>query len=218
MMQNEENISPQEVDKLMVRTSIQLLTFSLYEVNGLIGQMTHDLISPFSAISAGLEMGPTQGDDIWNLITRSKQQMSNLLELFRDLFGSGNLTVCETKKLLAHLFGDRFSFSSSSDALLEVYPRIALGLCFWLVRQAIYKKGAVRVRNTPEYIEFTLSDTHLVESSRQDQVLMQGEHPVSGGDFYACFVYHLLRNAHLQVHIERSIEKLVLKLAARSST
>ena len=63
-------------------------------------------------------MAPTPGDDIWNLITRSKQQMAELLEVFRDLFGSGNLTVCETKKLLSYICGRRFSFSLSSDALL----------------------------------------------------------------------------------------------------
>lgn len=218
MMQNEENIGPQEVDKFMVYTSTEVPTFSLYEVNGLIGQITHDLISPFSAISAGLEMAPTQGDDIWNLITRSKQQMAELLEIFRDLFGSGNLTVCETKKLLSHLCGNRFSFSLSSDALLEVYPRIALGLCFWLVRQAVSKKGTLAVRNTPDYIAFTLSDTHVVGTSRQDHILMRGEKAVSGVDFYACFIYHLLCNAHLQVHIERSTEKLTLQLGARSRT
>ena len=218
MMQNEENIGPQEVDKFMVYASTEIPTFSLYEMNGLIGQITHDLISPFSAISAGLEMSPTQGDDIWNLITRSKQQMSDLLEVFRDLFGSGNLTVCETKKLLSHLWGTRFSFSLSSDALLEVYPRIALGLCFWLVRQAVSKKGTVVIRNTPEYIEFTLSDTHLIGTSRQDNILMRGEKAVSGVDFYACFIHHLLYDAHLQVHIERSTEQLILKLGAHAST
>ena len=216
MMQNEKNIVPQELDKLMVHTALEVPTFSLYEVNGLISQITHDLISPFSAIAAGLEMGPVKGDDIWGLITRSKQQMSELLELFRDLFGNGNLSVCETKKLLSHLCGNRFSLSLSSDALLEVYPRIALGLCFWLVRQAVSKKGTLVVRNTQEYITFTLSETHIVENSRQDNILMRGEKAISGADFYAAFIYHLLRNAHLQVQIARSTERLILQLGAHS--
>lgn len=198
----------------MVHASLEERNFSLTEVSGLVAQMMHDLISPFSAISAGIEMTPQPGDEIWQLITRSKCQLTGLLEVFRDLFGSSKLSFVETEILLKHILTDRFSFSMSSNALIEVYPRIALGLCFWLVRQAISKRGSIVVNNTSEYVEFVLSGTNILPSSKQDTVLMRGETATSGAEFYAYFLYQLLQEAILQVKIVRSVQNITVRLEA----
>ena len=65
--------------------------FSVSEVSGLVAQIIHDLISPFSAVSAGIEMMPPHNDEVWSLVFRSKQQLTDLLEVFRDFFGSQSL-------------------------------------------------------------------------------------------------------------------------------
>ncbi|PPE03811.1 hypothetical protein [Holospora curviuscula] len=189
--------------------------FSVSEVSGLVAQIIHDLISPFSAISAGIEMTPSPGDEVWPLILRSKQQLAELLEIFRDFFGSEALSVHQTKMLLKRMFRDRFTCVMPSDALIEVYPRIGLGICFWLVRQAISKKGSIEIHNTPKHIIFSLTNTTVLPTCHQDLVLMQGHHPNSGTEYYAYFVYTLLQEAYLQIHIARSTQGLVLHLKSR---
>ena len=102
-----------------------------------------------------------------------------------------------------------------SDALIEVYPRIALGLCFWLIRQAISKKGSIEIHNTPHHIVFSLTNTTVLPTCRQDLVLMQGHRSTSGTEYYAYFVYKLLQEAYLQVHIIRSTQGIILHLKSR---
>ncbi|GAJ45776.1 hypothetical protein HE1_00085 [Holospora elegans E1] len=190
--------------------------FSLSEVTGLVAQMMHDLISPFSAISAGIEMTPSPGDEVWALIFRSKQQLTELLEIFRDFFGSETPSIADAKLLLKRIFKDKFTCVMPSDALIEVYPRITLGLCFWLVKQAVSKKGAIEIHNTPQHIIFSLAETTILPSCRQDLILMQGKPATSGVEYYAYFVYQLLKEAYLQVHVIRSNQGIVLHLKSKN--
>ncbi|ETZ06858.1 hypothetical protein P618_200970 [Holospora obtusa F1] len=192
--------------------------FSLSDVTGLIAQMMHDLISPFSAISAGIEMMPPPGDEVWTLIFRSKQQLIELLEIFRDFFGSQSPSVSDAKILLKRIFKDQFICNMPSDALIEVYPRITFGLCFWLVKQAVSKKGTIEIRNTPQHIVFSLTQTVILPNCKQDIILMQGKPATSGAEFYAYFVYQLLKEAFLQVHVIRSNQGIILHLKSNEET
>ncbi len=72
-------------------------------------RLCHDLISPTSAVNAGLELmeEQTDRDDALGLIIRSAKQVTRRLAFYRSAFGaSGVTTLAEARELAAGLLAD----------------------------------------------------------------------------------------------------------------
>ena len=75
----------------------------------LCSRLCHDLISPASAVNAGLELMEEQpdSDDAMDLIIRSAKQVTRRLAFYRSAFGAGGVTTLpEARKLAAGLLAD----------------------------------------------------------------------------------------------------------------
>ena len=75
----------------------------------LCSRLCHDLISPASAVNAGLELMEEQpgDDDALNLIIRSAKQVTRRLAFYRSAFGAGGVTTLpEARDLAAGLLAD----------------------------------------------------------------------------------------------------------------
>ena len=75
----------------------------------LCSRLCHDLISPASAVNAGLELMEEQpgNDDALDLIIRSAEQVTRRLAFYRSAFGAGGVTTLgEARDLAAGLLGD----------------------------------------------------------------------------------------------------------------
>ena len=75
----------------------------------LCSRLCHDLISPASAVNAGLELMEEQpgDDDALNLIIRSAKQVTRRLAFYRSAFGAGGVTtLAEARDLAAGLLAD----------------------------------------------------------------------------------------------------------------
>jgi histidine phosphotransferase ChpT len=75
----------------------------------LCSRLCHDLISPASAVNAGLELMEEQpgNDDAQDLIARSAKQVTRRLAFYRSAFGAGGVTtLTEARDLAAGLLAD----------------------------------------------------------------------------------------------------------------
>ena len=75
----------------------------------LCSRLCHDLISPASAVNAGLELMEEQpgNDDAQDLIARSAEQVTRRLAFYRSAFGAGGVTtLTEARNLAAGLLAD----------------------------------------------------------------------------------------------------------------
>ena len=75
----------------------------------LCSRLCHDLISPASAVNAGLELMEEQpdSDDALDLIIRSAKQVTRRLAFYRSAFGAGGVTTLPVaRKLAAGLLAD----------------------------------------------------------------------------------------------------------------
>jgi hypothetical protein len=195
-------------DEQIVNVTIR--AFSFRETQLLLSQMLHDLISPFSSLSAGLDFameGKGQGE-MEELIRRSKMQMKTQLMLFRLLFSYGE-DVMEADLSVLHTYGKVAGIRFEGTFLGP--NKVAIGLGFWMTQQVRDRSGSLL---SFQGQEARLQTPALRLSSREDEILQNGLEALLPQESYASYLYHLLQEQHKQAVVKRTNGHLSVSLAS----
>jgi hypothetical protein len=176
----------------------------LRAAQALVSQILHDLISPYSALSTGLDIVSDHKGELWKMMILSKNQMGVLLSLFRAIFATGDLPISETQRLLNQWLEDRFQLQNPvPDQMLALYPKVVLGIIFWLTQQSMVRKGSLGIRMTPRAVIFSLQSVGIKQDASQDLILEEGCAEPVPQQSYAYFIYLLLKDQDLRVRVYR---------------
>jgi hypothetical protein len=181
----------------------------LKAAQALVSQILHDLISPYSALSTGLDIVSDHKGDLWKMMLLSKDQMGVLLSLFRAIFATGDLPVSETQRLLNQWMEDRFQLQNPiPDQMLILYPKVVLGLILWLTQQSVTRKGTLDIKMTSQTVVFLFHSAGFRQEPVQDLILQTGCQEPVPQQSYAYFVYLLLKEQNLKVQVRRQEKSL----------
>lgn len=186
----------------------------------LLSQILHDLISPFSALSAGMDLlSNHQGknNDLIGLIQVSKDQLCVRLALFRSLFGYTKSGLDNETYPLLKDYLKEMKIVLPLTIPSDISPKIIANCCFWLTKQAISKGGSLEFQAQGPYrLDISLVTTDIRENSSEDPVLLGHELPASPQTSYAYYLWGLLRQSALQANLQRSRQRLTLSLTTQS--
>ena len=176
----------------------------LRAAQALVSQILHDLISPYSALSTGLDIVSDHKGELWKMMILSKNQMGVLLSLFRAIFATGDLPISETQRLLDQWLEDRFQLQNPvPDQMLGLYPKVVLGIIFWLTQQSMVRKGSLGIRMTSLAVIFSLQSGGIKQDTNQDLILEEGCAEPVPQQSYSYFIYLLLKDQDLRVRVYR---------------
>ena len=134
----------------------------------------------------------------------SKNQMGVLLSLFRAIFATGDLPISETQRLLDQWLEDRFQLQNPvPDQMLGLYPKVVLGIIFWLTQQSMVRKGSLGIRMTSLDVIFSLQSGGIKQDTNQDLILEEGCAEPVPQQSYSYFIYLLLKDQDLRVRVYR---------------
>lgn len=107
-------------------------SYSLKGLQILLSQILHDLISPFSALSAGLDLPLKDRNEMESFMQEAKKRLHLQLILFRFIFSDSEGSMGEAIKIVqsyAQLSG--IEVSGESQLLPKIFVLSAFWLCNW---------------------------------------------------------------------------------------
>ena len=125
--------------------------------NALIARLCHDLITPFNAISLGLEAFEYTNDlSLLENVKESSSRANSILKLVRDLCGSDDrdFSVSSLKELLSNFLAAskiQSELVSANPTVQSVAGKIAI--CHaWIARDSLPRGGIVTQHFSPDKI------------------------------------------------------------------
>jgi hypothetical protein len=211
LIEYKEGVGNEELN--VIDTGCMQPQFSLKEVELFLSQVLHDLISPFSALSAGVDllMDIPEQEELISLLHCSKQQLSARLSFFRALFGYGGQDSETLRLLESHLSEQQVTYDWTQTPMTKAL----MALCFWASKQLASKTGHVTVRCIEEEYVIEISDVRLRHVTSEDAILLGEALPTSPRDTYAFFTKMLLMAEDRQLSLYRSSDSLKLSLKKR---
>lgn len=177
----------------------------------LLSQVLHDLISPFTSLSAGLDILSETNGEIWQLIKSSRDQLYNQLILFRFIFNYTEGSCEEAKQIL-------FTFSSYANSLgikiegdLSSLPKITICLGLWMIKQCRPRTGGTLYLDKSPYF-LQLVSNYILPPTHEENVLQNGASEQIIKESYAAYAYRLLLMYEKKASIQRTPESVSILL------
>jgi hypothetical protein len=189
-------------------------TYAFHELQMLCSQLLHDLISPFSAISTGVDLLCEQSiddKDLIQMIHSSKNQLQERLLLFRIIFGYGN-----QDHEVINVFKDylkEINVKHEIHVLPHCCPKFLITAGFWLTKQISYKQGLLEVHQSETALELTISQATLRDNKTEDEIVMGSRTVSSPRETYASYLRQMIESKKLQLEIQRSENKMTLLIS-----
>jgi hypothetical protein len=175
------------------------------QMRHLMAQVVHDLISAFTSLSAGLDLGPDP--QLWPLVNSARNQLQALLCLMRFLFGSSDGQAQEAQELLN---GYAKGMKVALTGVLHSPTRLHVGLGFWLLRQVRPTQQGTLVLGAQG---MTLYGNGLRLGQEDLPVLQTGLSAQSPRSSYAYYLAFLAQEAGLSICVQEAQDRIDLVVA-----
>lgn len=184
---------------------------SLDEIQLLFSQVLHDLISPFSSLSAGMDIVTHSQDEIWDLVNQAKHQLYIQLILSRCIFSYGEGSYAEGEKLIVQ-YAESLEIGIQGKMPEQIPLKLCVGLAFWLIKQAKPRSDNILSWEKGNYL-LHLSGSGVKKNLKEEHVLQDGALTQSPQESYAMYLYRLLRHYGYKANTNRTSDSLSLKIS-----
>lgn len=162
------------------------------------------MISPFSALSTGLDLVEGKTDDLWPLICQSRDHLYAQMVIIRFIFSYGEGSYEEAVhgcNLYAKSLG--ITVQGALPTAQGMPYKIVVALAFWMMKQhrSVNGPAVLQWSDRTPFIHF--SSPCIKEVSKDDEILQLGAAPSSPQETLALYVYNLLEKYKKKIVLTR---------------
>jgi hypothetical protein len=154
------------------------------------------MISPFSALSTGLDLVEGKTDDLWPLICQSRDHLYAQMVMLRFVFSYGEGSYEEAIQGCT-LYGKALGITLDGILPWEKVPcKLLVALAFWLMKQHRLANGVATLQWSEVNPFLRFSSPSIKEISKEDEIVQKGTPPRSPQETLAAYVHTLLGKYH----------------------
>ena len=176
---------------------------SLYKTQLLISQILHDMISPFSALSTGLDLVEGKTDDIWPLICQSRDHLYAQMVMLRFIFSYGEGSYEESLQactLYSKSLGITLQGTPPKDS---VAYKLSVALGFWVMKHHRSGSGLALLEWGEPNSLIQFHSSCIKDVPKDDSILELGGAISSPQETFAAYIHILLENYHKKITLVR---------------